>query len=225
MTPAGLVEFLSQNPLMRLLPLRKGAPNTIEGKVCIDHRYAEYPRVRRTIAIKVTIPQDYPRNAPVFEEVGGILPKNGDYHVNPDGTLCLGSPLRILCCLRENSCFNTYYKDFFIPHMYAALLKVDHDLDFVFGELSHGYEGELEDYLSLFKLDHEHHLIGFLGSLSIKKRVANKRVCFCGCGRRLGQCKVHIAINNFRGLQSHKSFLELTDFALKKSLPMLFKAS
>ena len=68
----------------------------------------------------------------------------------------------------------------------------------VFGELSHGNMGLLEDYLELYEKEQ----IEVVRSLvNKKKRVANKILCPCGCHQRLGKCKLHYKINALRELK------------------------
>ena len=36
--------------------------------------------------------------------------------------------------------------------------------------------------------------------INLKKRIANKKLCFCGCGKRLGKCNMLYKINYLRVL-------------------------
>ncbi|UYM17678.1 ubiquitin-conjugating enzyme family protein [Endozoicomonas euniceicola] len=198
MTPKGLDAFLADNPLVRLEPMAQDAPLTLTGKVLLNHHHGDYPVIREYLSLKVTIPRKYPHEPPVFEEVGKVIPKSENYHVNPDGSLCLGSPFRIMTFLHDESCFNSFYQSFFIPYGYAALLKKHHGIEFIFGELKHGDDGEFEDFQALFDVQSKKEIIGFLYALSLKKRVANKIDCFCGCSSRLGKCLIHHRVNSFR---------------------------
>lgn len=194
----GLDDFLNENPLMNVLPTSKGKSIELKGKVKLSHQFKHFPQVSRFIEIKVSIPEQYPFSSPIFEEVGGFVPKKDDFHVNPDGSLCLGTPFRIETFIRKEPNFNTFYKRFFIPYIYAVSLKILNNIDFVFGELKHGNAGELEDFGDIFGVQNKPQILGCLNSLAMKKRLANKRPCPCECGRRLGVCRFHYKINQQR---------------------------
>ena len=57
-----------------------------------------------------------------------------------------------------------------------------------FGELEHGTPGLLEEYARITGATSNAACIGFIECLGLRKRVANKRMCPCGSGRRLGRC-------------------------------------
>ena len=57
-----------------------------------------------------------------------------------------------------------------------------------FGDLAHGAEGIREDLRLLFGVDRESAVLPFVRLVAMRKRHANKRVCPCGSGRRLGRC-------------------------------------
>jgi hypothetical protein len=201
--------FINENPMMRQLPVKADGSVIIEGKVYLHLSYGSHPTVNQTVKLRISIPQLYPRVPLVFEEIGGFIPKDGDHHVNPDGTLCLGSPFKVMKALSINSDINDFYNQFFIPYIYAVILKINDGIEFVFGELSHGDIGELEDLASVFNLDGTHKVLACLDALSMKKRIANKKLCPCGCGVRLRLCKMHITLNEHRGVLSRKWYRSL----------------
>ncbi|MGL5402723.1 MAG: hypothetical protein ACRC9I_02820 [Acinetobacter sp.] len=205
----GLEDFLRENPLMNILPTPKSRAINLSGKVKLNHQFKHFPPVNRLIEIKVTIPGGYPFEPPVFEEVGGFVPRRDAFHVNPDGSLCLGTPLRIEAFIRKELNFNTFYKEFFIPYIYAVSLKVLNNIDFVFGELKHGNAGELEDLGEIFGLKNKSQIFGCLDALSMKKRLANKKTCPCECGMRLGACRFHYKVNQHRNLLPRRWFRNL----------------
>lgn len=194
---------------MRLEPLQLNAPLIVSGKVQLNHQYQNHPTIDCLVSLRIIISSEYPKIPPVFEEIGDLIPKTGDYHVNPDGTLCLASPLRLLLALSENSCINNFHEKFFIPYAYAALLKLHHKIDFVFGELSHGDEGLLEDFHDVFGVNDKDSVVACLKALSQKKKIANKNTCPCGCGKRLGSCKLNYIINQYRNLLTRNQYSRL----------------
>jgi hypothetical protein len=77
---------------------------------------------------------------------------------------------------------------------------------FPFGELDHGKQGVIADYLNLFGLSTEEQIEQALSLLGVKKRLANKKPCPCGCGKRLGTCRFHHRINDFRKVAARSWF-------------------
>lgn len=194
---------------MRQLPVKADGSIILEGKIYLNHYYNSRPIVNQTVELRISIPLLYPRVPLVFEEIGGFIPKDGDHHVNPDGTLCLGSQFKVMTALNLNSDLNCFYKQFFIPYIYAVILKINNGINFVFGELSHGNVGEIEDLATIFNLDDTHKILDCLDALSLKKRISNKKICPCGCGVRLGLCKMHLILNKHRGVLSRKWYRSL----------------
>jgi len=205
----GFDTFLQDNPLIRQLPVRNDGSITLEGKVYLNHCYREYPLVEQAVQLRITIPKQYPKEPLTFEEIGGFIPKNGDYHVNPDGSLCLGSPFKVMKAISINSDLNTFFNQFFIQYIYAVILKINHGIDFVFGELKHGNQGEFEDLATVFNLNDKHKVLACLDALTLRKRIANKKKCPCRCGVRLGRCHLHNTLNKQRGILSRKWYRSL----------------
>ena len=52
--------------------------------------------------------------------------------------------------------------------------------------------------LVMLGLKERHQITHAIQLLGIKKRIANKRSCPCGCGKRLGACPFHHKLNEFR---------------------------
>lgn len=206
----GIKEFLASNPLMRLNPINQDGSLVVNGRVRMNHVHQGYPVIGCWVTLRVTIPSGYPKQLPVFEETGGLIPRDGDYHVNPDGTICLGSNFRLHMALSIDSCINRFYQLFFVPYAYAALLKLQHNVNFIFGELSHGVKGELEDFCELFNVANSDSVFACLKALSQKKRIANKHVCPCGCGNRLGACKFNCVINQYRNIVPRSQFCKIS---------------
>lgn len=185
---------------MQIQPMDEKGDLVIEGKVFVNHHHENYPTVHRAVGLKITIPDNYPNEPPCFEETSGIIPRTGEYHINPDNSLCLGSPFHVAKELKSNPDLNRFYEYFFMPYIYAVLLKIEEGIDFIFGELSHGNKGEVEDLLSEFGVSTQEQVLSCLKALSQKKRISNKKPCPCDCGQRLGKCKTHKTLNKFRAI-------------------------
>ena len=133
-----------------------------------------------------------------MREICGKIPRNGKFHVNPDGTLCLGSPLRLLWKINSAPSLTGFIDTCLVPYLYAVSYKLKHGGDFVFGELDHGVQGIVEDYSVILGLKEREQIKRAIQLLGMKKRIANKKPCPCGCGKRLGICPFHKKLNEFR---------------------------
>jgi hypothetical protein len=67
-------------------------------------------------------------------------------------------------------------------------------------------EGVIDDYAKLFGLQEREQVIRALDLLGMKRRIANKKPCPCGCGRRLGRCSFNVSLGKFRDWASRTWF-------------------
>lgn len=218
----GLDEFLTQHPFISPVPLGKTDGLRLEGKLFLHLAYDGQYEVHDTFALKVTIPSAYPVALPLVEETGGKIPRNGDFHVNADGSFCLGSDLRLQLALMKSVDFNEFSEKFLIPFLYAVAVKQQYGIDFIFGQLPHGAEGELLDYQDILGVSSYRQVVQALKLLALRKRVANKQQCSCLCGCLLGKCRFHLRLNTLRNTLSRKAFGKLHErlsIALMDSLP------
>jgi len=171
--------------------------------------------------LKIIVPGTFPKNPPRVIETGGRIPRTAEYHVYPqDNTLCMGSPLRLIDLLSKKPNLVGFAESCLVPYLYAMTGKLLHGKDFIFGELAHDEQGILDDYVDLFRLQSHQQVIEAMELLGMKRRIANKKQCPCGCGLRLGVCHLHVRLNQFRSLfaRSHfKSQAEKLRKGLKKS--------
>lgn len=195
----GLDEFLNDQPFISIRP-SSGSPLLLEGdfRFCAEHE--GHPRISDTYHLQISIPKEFPRQVPKVTEIGGKIPRINDFHVNDDGTLCLGSRIRLMARLQAEPTVRGYSKNCIVPYLYAMSLKLTHDQDFIFGELRHGVRGELDDYKELLGLKRNDQVVPALLCLLKKKRLANKMSCPCGCRRRLGKCKFNVTVRRFRNV-------------------------
>lgn len=192
MTIRGLREFLRDYPGMALRPSRAGQATVIAGRF----RFTANGDIADSYQLEVKIDRAFPRDLPKVVETGGKIPRNGEYHVNPDDTLCLGSPLRLRKILADSPDLITYAEKCLVPYLYHVSAKLQRGEPLV--GLEHGTQGIVDDYANLFGVPATDQVLGALKLLAMKKRIANKKPCPCGCRRALGQCPLHRRLNSFR---------------------------
>jgi len=148
--------------------------------------------------LEIIIPHKFPQAIPKVKEIGRKIPRDHSFHIYPNGSLCLGSPLRLLNKIYKSPSLSGFAETCIVPYLYAVSLKLRNGDDFVFGELAHGDSGIMDDYSYIFGLKEQYQIIQAIQLLGVKKRIANKKICPCGCGKRLGICSFHHKLNKFR---------------------------
>lgn len=184
---------------MSLQPSEKGV-HILEGDFTFSAIHEEHPQVSDSYRLRIIIPEEYPRDLPSVIELGMRIPRLADFHVNGDGTLCLGSRLSLMARVQTEPTITGFANKCIVPYLYAMTLKLNHKVGFVFGELQHGVRGEIYDYKDLLGLDEQSQVIPALLCILKKKRIANKLPCPCQCGKRLGKCRYNATIRNLRKL-------------------------
>lgn len=164
------------------------------------------PEIRDGYDLSITVPSLFPRDLPSVIETAGRIPRDGNHHVNPDGTLCLGSRLRLIWILSKTPTLVGYAEKCLVPYLYSISHKLRFGGRFPFDELEHDSPGELKDYADLFGLKRSEQAKRALELLGMKKRRANKRLCPCGCGKRLGRCQFNFRLQKFRLLANRSWF-------------------
>ena len=205
----GLEVFLHEYPGLVIVP-GKEPGIVLQGDFKFGARGFDGFEVEESYHIQIHIPSEFPRSIPDVKELGGKIPRNGDFHINPGSdTLCLGSPLRLLREIAENPSLSGFAKRCLVPYFFAVTRKIRTGSDFVFGELQHGEKGIVEEEGAYFGVKDRAQVRLIFELLAIKKRKANKLPCPCGCGLRLGKCRLHFKVNHCRKLADRKWFRKM----------------
>lgn len=185
-------------PRLRRRPGGRDGVCTIAGPFGFESDPPRLPAIIDTYALRIEIPLGA-RDAllKVFEE-GGRLRRHPDEHVNDNGSFCLGSPLRLQLLQRECSGLVAYIEACVVPFLYAASWRSRGNTGYPFRELPHYGPGLIEDYGALLGIRGHRPIASALTLLALKRRIANKRRCPCGSGKRLGACPCHLRLNALR---------------------------
>jgi len=198
-------EFIQEYPFMSIRP-SKGSCIILEGKFWFRVTTQKQETVEDDYLLRISIPQIFPKDLPSVCELESRIPRDGNHHINPDGTLCLGSPLRLLSIIQNDPTVKGFAINCLEPFLLAVTMKLRGREQFEYGELAHGSDGIISDYACLLKLNHPSQVIAAIRLLCLKKRIANKKQCPCGCKRRLGACYFHKRLNQFRTMASPSWF-------------------
>lgn len=205
----GIREFLQDYPGMAIRPTPSGSFVALSGTFDFSAKSNSGNEITDSYRLHILVPSAFPRSLPAVTETGNRIPRNGEHHVNPDGTLCLGAPLRLLWQLSLKPTLSGFAEKCLVPYLYAISCKLKFGGDLPFNELQHGTPGELRDYADLFGLNEPEQARAALRLLMMKKRHANKYPCPCGCGRRLGKCPFNDKLRRFRDLADRSWFRSL----------------
>src|SRR5699024_10035666 len=133
--------------------------------------------------------EEYPSVLPTVYEISKKIERISDNHINNDGSLCLGSPIRLKMVIKRSRRLAYFFEKCILPYLYAVTLKIEKGQPFVFGGLAHGDVGLIGDFQDLFHLSGYNKVHDMLLILSTNKKEANRLFCPCGCERRLSSCE------------------------------------
>lgn len=168
-------------------------------------------RIEDCYSVRVEVLLGPTERVPEVFETGGRIPRNADHHVNPSGALCLGSPWRIRQLLGRPPSLVALVERCVVPFLYAATWRAQGNEGYPFAELPHGRAGLLDDYSSILGLEGPVAIRQALEALALRRRIANKLPCPCGCGVRLGRCDYRFALDQLRRGMVRPAFRHLRD--------------
>lgn len=151
-------------------------------RVCLRINEAD-PEECYDIAVRLS-PQ-YPLAVPTAtSEDGSILAGEGGFHVNSDGTLCLGEPSEVERCFRIDPTIAGFLENLVLPFLAKYLLWKQTGVDL---GLKHGGDGVLE----YFRVQ-----LGELSALALArlllgqyhKKIGPNSQCPCGSRRKYKLC-------------------------------------
>lgn len=198
--------FLEKYPQMSLAPSNKDE-HIIQGVLSLDID-DQYGVIKDDFFIKIVIPENFPVDIPTVYELEDRFPKTSDYHTNPDSSLCLGSKMSLKKRIKETPTLEGFIHSCVVPYLYAITLYLQGKECFVFGELSHGLVGIIQDYMGVFELSSIEQVIKLLEILSLKSNQGNKKECPCGCNRIVTKCSFHKKIVEYRNVMTRKEYEE-----------------
>lgn len=194
-----VADFLLHQIEMEIVPGRHSG-TIVEGFFSFSAMPPDGPRVEDRFRLRIAVPDSFPRKLPDVTELDLKIARTDENHVNHGGTLCLGSPLGLRLAMAGGTSLKDFSDRCIVPFLYATSLRLSGHRTFFFGELDHGATGLAQDYKALFGVATEKAVAQCVQLLILKKRIANKRLCPCGCGRRLGRCPLHVRLNNIRAM-------------------------
>ena len=202
----GIQEFLRDYPKMVARPAPARA-FLLKGRFAFKATSDKAGEITDEYTLEIMIPSGFPDVLPSVTETGRKIPRSGGFHVNSkDGTLCLGSPLRLMAELSKDPTLIGFADRCLVPYLFAISHKLRFHGPLPFNELEHGLPGVIADYADLFRLKSPGQVQYAVRLLGMKKRRANKLPCPCNCGKRLGKCSFNDRLRQFRRIASRRWF-------------------
>lgn len=202
-----ITNFLSKYPMFRIIPSKqKGIILSGNYQTTITHK--KYGEIDIDYNLEIIVSDDYPNTPPVIFETSNKIEKSPDNHINYDGSICLGSSLRLKLVLKKNSSLILFFNQCILPYLFAVTIKLKENKPFIFGELAHGKIGLYQDFQELFNLNGILKINSMLKLLTYKKREGNKQLCPCGCKKRISSCQYFKTVQRMRKLITRKEWIE-----------------
>jgi hypothetical protein len=177
-------ELLAKYSGLRLLPSVDGLTR-IAGRLDFAAQAPGLELIEESYDVEITVPHDFPTSIASVRETAGRIPAT--YHTLTDGSLCLGSRIRVRLIASASPSVLRFVERCVVPYLYGHSYFGKHGA-MPFGELEHGEYGTLQDLASLFGTTDLIKGAAFARLVTMKKRRANKRPCPCGSQLRLGRC-------------------------------------
>lgn len=186
----------------------------IEGEYDLHAKMSGFNAISDSFQLKVSFPKEYPRAIPKVIESAKRLPRDSAYHTYSDGSFCLGSEIHLKKILHRNSDVTNFFDEILVPFLYSVSYKLKYDI-YPNGDLAHGEAGLIDDYERIFRVEGKANVMRVLAALGKRKREANKLLCPCGCGQRLGKCEYRFFLKKWRLLDRRRWFRDHLSQAFK----------
>ncbi len=113
-----------------------------------------------TYEVKIVFPDNFPEELPMVFEESGKIERTSNWHINPDGTCCLGPRAKLVLELPEGITLKSWIDRHVIPFLANHTFKV-RQKDYASGEYKHGAKGIFQYYMEWLNVDSEEKVIDF----------------------------------------------------------------
>jgi len=163
----------------------------VSGRLCFKALY-DGRSVKDCYDVEMRLPAEYPALPPRVREVGNNIPRDPDYHVSEDGTLCLGADLAVLERFYEKPELLWFVDELVVPHL-AARSWERNDEVVPWPQLRHEGEGLLEFYKAYFHTNDDLAVLRLLKAI-VRRKCDGRKPCPCGKGKKLARCHANILV-------------------------------
>lgn len=151
----------------------------------------------RTLKVQIEIPEKYPLTPPVIYEIGGELPHEPEWHINGDGSCCVGPNAKIFRLLNSLITIEGWLNIIVMPYFFDQVHKLEKGV-YKGKEYAHGSYGLIEDYKDWWKLEHDKEVIEKLKLITNWNKYPRNKSCYCGSGIKFKKC--HLLKQTFENI-------------------------
>ncbi|MFH0759850.1 MAG: SEC-C domain-containing protein [Bacteroidota bacterium] len=141
----------------------------------------------RTFKVRIQIPLKYPNVLPSIYETGGQLQRVPDWHINIDGSCCVGPSSKVYRKLDFKLTLIRWLDLVVMPYFFDQVHKLETG-DYAGKEYSHGKKGLIEDYMSWWNLNTPEEVIHKLKLITGEIKIQRNEKCFCGSNIKYKRC-------------------------------------
>lgn len=144
------IKWLKEN--FPRLKFYKGTPSVIKGFLAFEWKYQSlnnektFPTIKDVYEIEIKLTTNFLSSLPQVKEIGKRIPNSVDFHVNPNGTLCLCPYPDEKIRLPNGFNLKDYFDNLLIPFFYTQSYY-EKNKEWAWGEYSHGELGIFEYYI------------------------------------------------------------------------------
>ncbi len=157
--------------------------NFVTGNLIFSANY-HFQQIDDDYLIEMVIPNNYPDSLPTVKDKANRIV--GGFHKYTDGTLCLGASLALRLNYSKQPSLLGFIEKCVIPYLYTYSYNCKYG-SLPYGELAHGWEGILDYYKDLFKIDDNQIILRLVKSLAENQYKAYSR-CPCGSRKKVRDC-------------------------------------
>jgi len=180
-----LEEVEDDYPDLRLLSCSSDLA-VYRGTVTLNASYQYHAHVIDEFEVEIKFPLNGSRIVPTAKETGGKIPRRSEFHINGDGTMCLGAPLEVRRKFFLDRSLKSFIDKQVIHFLYGCTIKLRYNY-WPYEELAHGGQGIIEYYQKLLDVETDLAVIEMLKLLS-EKKIQNNLLCVCGSKKSFKKC-------------------------------------
>ena len=163
--------------------------------------------------IEIHCTPEFPNRFPLVYEVGGKLPRIGDWHINEDSKTCCICVLQeeLLIC-KEGVSLLKFIQNQVLPYFFNQTHRRVEGY-YVNGEYSHGILGIVEFYSRELRTQNPLEIIQLLNYIQQGKEPHRIDLCFCGSRKKYRKCH----------RESFRKLINLGQFRISADIEYIYK--
>lgn len=189
--------------------------SSLKGPIIEDNHPVIYGRIDAidnagnnwdTYEVKILFLENYPKVLPKLFEIGGKIEREPDWHINHDGSCCLGPDVKLIKALDGKVSLLNWLKILVVPFLANHHFKVKNGV-YAGKEYSHGTRGIVEYYQESWNTDDIYDIRRKLEFIVGLRKWGKNKKCFCGSGQKYKLC--HMKSKLYQGVHKENYLVDL----------------